>query len=601
MDIATTALLEKPTFATAPTTHFYLETPTSSFLVDASTVTLTEKSGPVSVFSSDHKERSLIPGDHKAGAGLVAGIVERAQRDAARYPNSARVRANLGLALLNNEDLDAAVEELLAALSIDPAHYLAKGGLARARMQQNRLADARALYQELHGMRPDDPNPVMALAQLAMQTEQWDEVIAWWSTATTLAPLSAAPHFGYGVALLALRRNREAIQQLRRAVRLDDRSAPLQQSLGVAYAMAGDYDRAVRSFKVALALAPHLPEAVLGLAVVLLGRERYDDVIELLASYLRARPDDSDANEALAWAYVSTGRFKEARAQLYQALQAMAKDGPGVAEHRGRLTNNLGVCYARLKDQDEASRLFKSSIDIQPTSTPVPYHNLARMYGGARRFTEAGTILAQCATQFPHDLDTRLLIAFCLEMREQYDQAIAELRRVIETAHAPVGAYTLLARLLTDAKHDPGAALAYLDIARLQAPDDPIVANDLAYAYLMHGNGSAARAVLDSMGSRVSGEAAIALAATCGLLHLWEGDIQAGMASYIEAERIARDQEKHSWIPMIQQKMYLELARARVRMEQRQEAYREVRKGLALEGNPLYRRDLDALARELKA
>ncbi len=601
MDIATTALLEKPTFSPAPTKHFYLEPPTSSFLADASTVTLTEKSGPVSVFSAAHKDRSLTPGDHIVGVGLVAGIVERAQGDAVRYPNSAQVRANLGLAFLNNTDLDAAVEEFLAALAIDPAHYLAKGGLARVRLQQGHLDDARALYHELHDIRPDDPNPVMALAQLAMLTGQWDEVIAWWSKATTLAPSSAAPHFGYGVALLALRRNREAIQQLRRAVRLDDRSAPLQQSLGVAYAIAGDYDRAVRSFKVALALAPHLPEAVLGLAAVLLGRERYDDVVELLVAYLRARPDDSDAHETLAWAYVSKGRYKEARAQLYQALQGMATDGPGVAEHRGRLTNNLGVCYARLKDQDEASRLFKSSIDIQPSSTPVPYHNLARMYGEARRFSEARTVLAQCGIRFPHDLDTHLLIAWCLEMQEQYDEAIDELRRLIETAHAPVGAYTLLARLLTDAKHDPGAALAYLDIARLQAPDDPIVANDLAYAHLMLGNVSAAQAVLEGVGRPVSGEAAIALAATRGLLHLWGGDIQGGMASYIEAERIARDQEKLSWIPLIQQKMYLELARARLRVEQPQEAVREVRKGLVLKGNPLYRRDLDALARELTA
>ncbi len=277
----------------------------------------------------------------------------------------------------------------------------------------------------------------------------------------------------------------------------------------------------------------------------------------------------------------------------------MKKDGPGVAEHRGRLTNNLGVCYARLKDRDEASRLFKSSIDIQPSSTPVPYHNLARMYGEARLFTEARTVLAQCKTQFPHDVDTRLLIAWCLEMQERYDEAIDELRRVIETPPAPVGAYTLLARLLTDAKHDPGAALSYLAVARLQAPDDPIVANDLAYTYLMHGNGSDAQAVLDSVVGPASGEVAIALAATRGLLHLWEGDVHEGMARYIEAERIARDQEKPSWIPMIQQKMYLELARARVRMGQRQEAYREVRKGLAVKGNPLYRRDLDALARQL--
>ena len=68
-----------------------------------------------------------------------AEFLARSRRDVARFPNSARTRSNLGIALMNQGMLDEATREFEAALSLDAHHYVAGSNLAKIRMTQNKL------------------------------------------------------------------------------------------------------------------------------------------------------------------------------------------------------------------------------------------------------------------------------------------------------------------------------------------------------------------------------------------------------------------------------------------------------------------------------
>lgn len=167
---------------------------------------------------------------------------------------------------------------------------------------------------------------------------------------------------------------------------------------------------------------------------------------------------------------------------------------------------------------------------------------------------------------------------------------------------APLIAYGMLGSLFVDAKRDPKAAFAVAEEARHRFGDTPQMANNIAYTHLMQGAVAAARATLATIPDDIPDDARITLSATRGLLRLWEGDIQGGIAGYREAERVATRQGKSNLLGQIRQKMHLELARAYLRQGKSAEARKEVGKGLLLKdrGNKLYHRDLESLSHALQ-
>lgn len=595
IDMNAPAFAQNPAFAEEQC-RFHMEPPGYNPLADLPSVTLVEGVNgitiePITVISSP-------PGAGKS-ISVLADMVAQTRRDVERYPNSARAHTSLAFALLNNGEVDAASEEFAAALSLDPSHYLARGGKARICMLLGRLDEAKRLYDALREARPHDPNPLMGLAEIAMRRGAYEDAVDLWQAIGALAPQAAYPHFGRGLALLLLGCHHEAIGQFRIATRRDVRSAAFHHGLGVAYALIGDETRAIRAFKAALTLAPHMPEAVQGLAAVLLRQGRFEAVEVLLKDHLTTRPSDYDAHEVLAWAYMQQGKHRAAKSEFYQTLQVIPKGGLDIGDHRARLSNNLGVCYVLLHDYDEARRLFETSIGARPDGLPAPYYNLARLHCEANRFDDAHAVLADCGARFPEDQGTRVLVAWCFQAQEQYDDAINELYRIITAQGAPTVAYVMLASLLTDAKQEPDAALAILDEACRRFSEDPDVANSCAYTHLMRGDIAAARMALAAVPEHVSGTTEIVLTATRGLLRLWEGDIESGAQGYIQAESIAR-QQGVSWMETIVQKRHLEVARAYLRIGRVEAARREVKKGLLIPtGSAIFHRDLVSLGEKL--
>ena len=82
--------------------------------------------------------------------------------------------------------------------------------------------------------RPDDPHPVMSLADLAARRGEHEGAVRLWEEAIQLAPEPALPRYHLGLLLLSLDRHAEAIGHLKRAARDEVRSAAVHHGLGVA-------------------------------------------------------------------------------------------------------------------------------------------------------------------------------------------------------------------------------------------------------------------------------------------------------------------------------------------------------------------------------
>jgi Flp pilus assembly protein TadD len=407
-----------------------------------------------------------------------------------------------------------------------------------------------------------------------------------------------------GVTFLKLGNTRDSINHFRLAAKKDVRSPFLYQALGVAYAVAGDSKRAVRSFKTALTLAPEMKDAVRALSIVLLQRGETESLVELLEAQLGRTPEDIPARELLAEVLLREKRYPAARAQYMTALRQVQTSRESDAKKRARLSNNIGVCFDHQGDNEQAAQWFTRSIEAQPAFDVVPYLNLAKVKIREDKFDQAWTLLRSCKEVVPENRETLELESLVYVREKRYSEAIEFLRSEIATGNTTGKLYADLGWLLSEAEGELDAACDIMSEGLKQYPNVPGLANNLAHALLMNGRPEEARRILESVSSDISTrrlEDDVVLVATWGLLFIWEGDLAKGREYYRRAELMARDSREKNLPNMVRQKMHLEVARHYLRHENLAEARSEVLRGLSVRnGRDFYERDLDALRAELE-
>lgn len=566
---------------------FRVNSPASDFLI---------ATGPIDVLKSDdqiHFEwREPIPQvrTHEA-ENFLGDAVTRSRRDVDKHPESPRARTNLGVALMNADQVDEAIDEFESALSIDPSHYAALAHLVTARLHRREFNQAKFLAGSLRQKFPADPIGPIMLACIAVRHGQSEQAIAELEDAVRLDKKTPLPRYLLGMVLMECHQERKAIAHLKAATRLDPRSPVLQRGLGVVYYAHGDLKRAVRAFKTSLALDPYAVESVCGLAKILMEQGDTESAIQLLSDNLSRHGDDRVVQELLAHAYRTQQQFVEVRRHLLQALKSVEGDeSPAAITERARLMNNVGVVeYLRPRDLKLAKQWFRKSLDLVPHTTA--FRNL---YEVCRQLSDTNSeqrVLNQWLDNYPEDEDARVLAAVKHAEDGDRERGIHELRELIERGIVTPRALGGLGALLLDDEDSREEALAVLREAHGRFPEEAGILNNLAYVHLMRGEPGEARKVLENV-SAEDREDSVYLTATWGLLMLWEGDLSKAVESYKSAAQLARHLGKKKLAQTAQQKMHLELSRHYLREGDRKNAAIEARKGLACSGNPKYRESL---------
>jgi tetratricopeptide (TPR) repeat protein len=132
---------------------------------------------------------------------------------------------------------------------------------ARAHHRAGRLAEARALYQELLVAQPGNAGALYSLAVLAQQAGRLDLTIRHLKQAVFHRPDFLDAHIYLGNTHLATRQPLKAVPYYQRAVEIDPEHAGAHLNLASLFQQAGRFEQAVAHFEQALALEPELAEA----------------------------------------------------------------------------------------------------------------------------------------------------------------------------------------------------------------------------------------------------------------------------------------------------------------------------------------------------
>lgn len=275
-------------------------------------------------------------------------------------PDDAVAHYNLGLALLDDNDLAGAAAALKEAIRLKPDHAEAHWALGNAYAARSDHAKAIAAYRQALRLDPALAAVYCNLGNSLCEIGDRDGAVEAYRQAIRLKPDFFDAQYDLGVALVGQERYEEADGPASEAVRLKPDSADAHWMLGAVRAGKKDHAGAIAEYREALRLKPGQAELHF-----LTGREFHDSgdfsgAMREYAEALRLNSGHLDALNDLAWL-------------LAASPQTGQRDGPRAVELAAKLVklqrtacslDTLAAACAEAGRFEEAVRAEKEAIEL---------------------------------------------------------------------------------------------------------------------------------------------------------------------------------------------------------------------------------------------
>jgi len=232
---------------------------------------------------------------------------------------------------------EEAVGLLRADLAAHPDDIPARRLLVRLLGFTGNLPAAKLEAEELaRRVGPGDPTPFIELGHALELSHRYDEALAEYDEAASVAPTSPVGPREGGMRCARWGEIEEARPRLEEAVRRGARDAETMHALGLVLLHLGDMVAAAEAYKAATVADPKAPEGWLGLASVALVGGDAARALDAYDHVLALRPRFAAGELGRAWALAKLGRREEAARALDRA-EELGAPAANVAKQRAAL------------------------------------------------------------------------------------------------------------------------------------------------------------------------------------------------------------------------------------------------------------------------
>lgn len=351
----------------------------------------------------------------------------------------------------------------------------------------------------------------------------------------------------YGMFLgFVLQQQEESKQYFEKAIDIDRDNFHAINNLGVYFKFKNQFPKALEKFKQAVDISPKYQSGYENMASVYIAQEDYDKALVTLETSLSAGVQLSDLwIHKIGWLLIMLGRFEEA-IKWY-------KDRVKKEPSNDLLLNNLGYCYQKTGDIVNAQKNYENAIDcfeanlgkpsfVADVRSLKPYRNLMVLAD-----TTGKTDLMDKTAKRLLAIDPNSPMALYFRGQAQYKKknfkfAQECFERSIEGDPTVAGAYIGLSFIYEAILKDYKKTLKLLEGAPFSKTSEPLIANNLAYAYIKNGDLEKAKQLLGSNSIKDIPP----LYATRGLIELYENKLQKAEAYYKKAIASFSADEKDS-------------------------------------------------------
>jgi tetratricopeptide (TPR) repeat protein len=232
--------------------------------------------------------------------------------------------------------------------------------LAEQHRSAGRLDEAQALCRSILDAQPNEPDALHLLGLVALQLGELADAIEQVRRAVKLAPEVALYHATLGEMCRFAGRPEEAVAHGRRALDLKPDYPEALNNLGNALRAMNRLDEAECAVRRALEIEPRFVQAWKNLGMMLHELKRLPEAIEAYRKALAQSPNDPDTLHNMALATLGLGRLDEATELLRRAL-TIKKSDPKLFLHLGAMLIDQG-------EIEEAATALGQALALDPTS-----------------------------------------------------------------------------------------------------------------------------------------------------------------------------------------------------------------------------------------
>ena len=296
---------------------------------------------------------------------------------------------------------------------------------------------ARILCEKILPQRPEFMGIQLAMAQIAIDQQQYSEAISHLQEPLRLEPDNSIVHHNMGVALVGLNRFEESIRHLEEALRL----------------------------------RPENPESISALGVALSKQGKIAQAAEYLSKALRLDPVNFDSHKNFGMFLLEHGKTQEAMTHFNQ-MQLLKPD-------KADVPHKLGVLLAQHGKLALVEGFFKRAIELNPDHAQA-HHMLGVALLQMNRSAEAVEHLKISLSRRPEKPEMLVKIGSALALEGKLSLAADYFSKASEiNPQMPQARYHLAQTLVRLDKIAP-AVLHYQKLLELN-PDQPEVLNTLAW------------------------------------------------------------------------------------------------------------------------
>ena len=276
-------------------------------------------------------------------------------------------------------------------LNKNPMCWMAHNNLGAIWLNQGRVSDAQAQFEEAIRIRPPYADALSNLSTVLLKTghpqqalphalealrlrespenennlavtfaglNRVSEALTHYQIAVRLRPNYVEALNNMGNALMQLGRKQEALDAYQTAIKYAPNYTEPYTNLGFLLMGAGHPNEGIAAYEQAVRLQLTSPNPHINLANGYLNVGRYEEAITQFQEAIKLNPNNSEAWYFLANAYVNTGHFKEAEEPYINALK-LNPNNLGAE-------NNLAAVYYKLSRIPEAIGHYESAIRLNP-------------------------------------------------------------------------------------------------------------------------------------------------------------------------------------------------------------------------------------------
>jgi len=406
--------------------------------------------------------------------GKAENILETAKRELTGDPDAYRL---LGDFYVSTGNLDKAVAEYASLRQEHPKDLRVKKNYVQLLILNNRLDDATKLNDEILKRNVGDPDGLICRGQILIRQAHPNEAIAVLETALKSEPDNPTARYQLGLEFSLTGNLTRAESEWRAVVSQHPDAVDAQRALAEVAIRKGDFTLLGECAEALVKAQPSSPQGYILRATVRVARKDPAGAEVDLKKAIEVGPQSPLGYSRLGLLRVSEKRYAEAERLYEEAL----KLDPSFVE---ALQGLLGI-YVRQKQPAKALARLNAQIAKVPNS-PAYYVLQATLFIQTRNLENAEASLLKAADLNKNNAEALLMLGWVQEVRGSMDGAAASYRRLIQENPRDARSYVLLGALEEARDNWQEAEKLYQKALEID-PDYSLAGNNLAYVMLQHG------------------------------------------------------------------------------------------------------------------